>query len=472
MKTMKKYIILAAMTLMFFACDDNLDIKPEQFLDSNAVMVNSDNIQGTLIGAYEKLRGGGELYAMYFNMYGEMLASTGDLSFIGTWTEVQQFISKDITTNNYYVERTWIKAYKIINIMNLIIDNIENVDENARNKVHGEALCMRSMLYFDMSRLFGSPYVAGQTNNQLAVPLILTPTYSPTDAVVTNRSSVDDVYSRVISDLILAKSLLEDFDANGTNLSTYAASAILARVYLQSGEYELAAKEANYVISSEEYTLTATPLEAFNNISNSTEDIFAIQQNVASSTAGLPNIYASLSGTGRGDVNIDPAFLTNYEVGDLRGGFQDNLTSSSTINDVTEMYYLGIGSLVNSGGTNLAKYGYQYSNIVVIRLSEMYLIRAEGNFEAGTNHGETPINDVNFIRNRALASPIIGSITREDIRNERLLELAFEGFRLHDLKRWHENIGVLPYNDPSLVLPIPEREIGASDGVLVQNEGY
>ncbi len=472
MKTFRIYILLLTLLLSLINCDNKLDIEPELFLDSDAIMNNSDNIQSTLMGAYDELRGNGELYALYFNVYAEMLASTGDLSFIGTGLTVQEFIPKEITINNIWVERTWIKAYKIINILNLIIDNIEYVDESERNRVHGEALCMRSMLYFDMTRFYGSPYVSGQINNQLAVPLILTPTYSPDDAVITTRSPVETIYNKVIEDLLSAKSLLEDYETNGTNLSTYAASAILARVYLQKGSYELAAQEANYIISSRNYSLTSIPLEAFNNENNSSEDIFAIQQTVTSSTSGLPNLYASLSGTGRGDININPAFLNNYEVGDLRGGFQDNLASSATIDNITEMYYRGIGTLVNSGGINLAKFGNQYSNIVVIRLAEMYLVRAEGNFEAGTNHGDTPLNDINLIRRRANATPISGPITRNDIRKERLLELAFEGFRLHDLKRWQQNIGLLSFDAPNLVLPIPEREIEASNGILVQNEGY
>jgi hypothetical protein len=67
------------------------------------------------------------------------------------------------------------------------------------------------------------------------------------------------------------------------------------------------------------------------------------------------------------------------------------------------------------------------------------------------------------------------------ILRERQLELAFEGFRLHDLKRTGTNIFVpatgtnpareVSINDNILVLPIPQREININTG-LVQNPGY
>ncbi len=108
----------------------------------------------------------------------------------------------------------------------------------------------------------------------------------------------------------------------------------------------------------------------------------------------------------------------------------------------------------------------------------MYLTRAEGNFEAGTTHGDTPLNDINLVRNRAGASQH-GAITQDLIRNERFLELCWEGFRLHDLKRWKLDVynpdqgatSDLAYNSGRLVLPIPEREMEVNDN-LIQNDYY
>jgi len=117
-----------------------------------------------------------------------------------------------------------------------------------------------------------------------------------------------------------------------------------------------------------------------------------------------------------------------------------------------------------------AKWGKYDAYLPVIRLAEMYLIRAEANFQNSTQIGDTPINDIAAIRDRAgLTTDVLATI--ELIRLERKRELAWEGHRLHDAKRWKENIGDLPYNDNSLVLPIPQREIDVNEN-LQQNPGY
>ena len=108
----------------------------------------------------------------------------------------------------------------------------------------------------------------------------------------------------------------------------------------------------------------------------------------------------------------------------------------------------------------------------ILRLAEMYLIRAESNFRLGTTTGDIPLKDINRIRARAGLSPLTtATLDLAAILKERKLELAFEGHLLHDIKRLQGNVGSLPWNSPKLVFPIPERETIANPN-LVQNEGY
>ncbi len=112
-----------------------------------------------------------------------------------------------------------------------------------------------------------------------------------------------------------------------------------------------------------------------------------------------------------------------------------------------------------------------YRAIPVIRLAEMDLTRAEANFRSGDQvDPNTPLQDVNVIRNRAGADPL-GLINANLIVEERLKELAFEGEKPFTMKRLKMNVGALPFDDPALVLPIPEREIDLGNA-LPQNEGY
>jgi hypothetical protein len=100
----------------------------------------------------------------------------------------------------------------------------------------------------------------------------------------------------------------------------------------------------------------------------------------------------------------------------------------------------------------------------------MYLTRAEANFREGTSIGSTALDDINRIRNRAGLSDL-GALTIDDILNERLLELAFEGHLLHDLKRTQRSVGALSFDADELVFPIPQRERIINPG-LTQNPGY
>jgi hypothetical protein len=118
------------------------------------------------------------------------------------------------------------------------------------------------------------------------------------------------------------------------------------------------------------------------------------------------------------------------------------------------------------------KWNNLYGVVNLIRLAEMYLIRAECNQRLGTTVGATPLADYNVIHTRAGLDPAT-SVTLDAILYERRLELAFEGFKIHDMRRLHQDVGIRPYTDPKLIFPIPAREIQANPGLKdEQNTGY
>lgn len=468
----KAWILMVALFAVLFSCTEKLDIKPSQSIEANDALVSSDNIKAALVGAYYYARSAG-LFGSYFNEYSELYATTGDLKYLGTYKQPGEFAIKEATITNSYVEYTWTEAYTLINLCNTLLDTktLDILDDADRDLVEGEASFLRGWIYFDMTRFFGLPYEKGETNSQLAVPLVLIPTYEVADAIKVARNTVEACYSQVITDLTTARDLLPE--TNGVYATTYAASAILARVYLQKGDYVNAATEANNVIENGGFVLTATPLKSFNNATNSTEDIFAFQNNVASNTSWLTVMYASLNGAGRGDYEVQQVFLDRFDALDLRGMLQSDTEESYTIDEINMMYYIGVGTILNAGGINTSKWGNYYRNLPMIRLAEMYLVRAEANFEdAGTDIGpNTPTQDINAVRERAQAPLYLTDVTQDQIREERYLELCWEGHRLHDLKRWKMNIGDYTYDAGNLILPIPYREMEVND-MLVQNSWY
>jgi hypothetical protein len=198
--------------------------------------------------------------------------------------------------------------------------------------------------------------------------------------------------------------------------------------------------------------------EAFNTTS-SPESIFDIQQNTqnnaGTSNDGLTTFYScdlSTPGSaGRGDVGIDAAFTSLYEPGDKR---------------LTILIYTGD---CNKASVTSKKWDNPFTNIPVIRLSEMLLVRAECNQRLSSAVGDTPLNDVNAVRAKANAS-ILGSVVLNDILLERDLELAFEGQRIHDYRRIGKLVPV-DYTAPEFIFPIPQNEINTNKN-MVQNSYY
>jgi len=481
MKIMKKIISYRLIWLLIFpvlisqySCTEKLDVLPKQSIDAGTALSTAENIKATLIGAYLQARNS-SIFGSSFNEYSELMAATSDLKFIGSYDEPRDFINKNLAVTNGWVEDTWVEAYDLINLCNTILDPevLAILDAEDAESVEGEAKFLRGWTYFELAKWFGLPYEAGQTNSQLAAPIILTPTTDISDAVPVARSTVEQCYTQAIDDLTDAKTLLSY--PNDVFATTDAASAVLARVYLQMGDFDNAAIEANTVIETGNYSLTGHPLGAFNNAGASSEDIFALQNNIASNTSWLTVMYGSLNGMGRGDYDVQQVFLDTFDPLDLRGMYQGEpeMDLSYTIANISKMYYFGVGQILNSGGINTSKWGDYYANIPLIRLAEMYLIRAEANFESASAVGpNTPLEDINIVRGRSLAPALAGPLAQDDIRQERYWELCWEGHRLHDLKRWNLNIGTDAYDAGNLILPIPFREMEAADGILVQNDWY
>lgn len=118
-----------------------------------------------------------------------------------------------------------------------------------------------------------------------------------------------------------------------------------------------------------------------------------------------------------------------------------------------------------------SKYTNQFGDVPLIRLAEMYLIRAEANLQAATTVGDTPLNDINRLRTRAKAT-LFTTVTLANILRERELELGMEGFRIHDIKRTKGSISSsYAWDSDLLVFPIPLRETNVNT-LITQNPEY
>ena len=450
MKTYKIYTIALLLSSILLSCDNNLDVDPEQSLTPEAALSSSDNILNLLVGAYD-LAGQNEIFAGDYHLASELLPNADELAWRGTYLGPAEFNRKVVTSGNSFVSDYWTYSYAVSNQVNLVLEGLEKFeDPDEAARVEGEAKFLRAAVYFDLARFFSLPYNFNGANSQLGVPIVTAAVSDASQIEYPSRNSVQEVYDFVVSDLNSAVTLL--LEKNDIYADKYAAQALLARVYLQKGNYEGARDAANNVIENSGYSLTVDYPSAFNNENNSTEDVFAWQITTQDGVNDMTIFWAIRFYGGRsltGDITVEAPYFKNFsDKNDQRGQF----------------FYEGNGTMLTT------KWQDQFANVPYIRLAEMYLIRAEANFRSGTTLGATPVEDVNILHKRSNASAVT-SVILDDIIAERKRELAFEGFALHDAKRLQQTIAGLPYDSNALVLPIPQREIDANEN-LEQNPGY
>lgn len=458
MKNIKFYLI-ALLTATLISCESELELNPKQSVDSSSALSNEAGIKQLLVGAYSNLANG-SLYGGRTQIMGDLLGVSDNEDYAhiywwGTFAGFGDIYYKTIVNDNSFVEDLHRESYDVINATNIVIENADKIkDLNSRKNAIAEAKFIQALVYFDLVRFFALPYENGKNNTQLGVVIRSKAIYNylGTD-LSAERNTVEEVYTLVVNNL---KSAITDLPStNGIFANKYAAEALLARVYLQQQKYPEALASATNVISSGNYNLSVNLTTAYNHATDQAEDIFSIQITKQNGDNQINNLYASTQNGGRGgDISVGPGYF------DL---FIDNKDERQNFN-----YENSAGDILTS------KYMDQFANVNVIRFAELLLIRAEANIRLNSAIGDTPTNDINKIRNRAGATAI-ATPTLDDVLTERKLELAFEGFWIHDVKRNKENVigqsKTYLYNDPRLVFPIPLRELNTNKKIT-QNPGY
>ncbi len=448
MKKIQLIIAAFAVLMLTNSCEKYLDLSPSQSLAAEDALSTDDNVKTVLIGAYTVMSKDA-IYGGNILRNAELVGGDNEISWQGTYNGPREIFNHQVIAANGDITVQWQNSYECINACNNILSALAVVKAADKNRIEGEALFLRSLMYFDLLRFYAKTYEAGAANNQLGVPLILTPTTDLSDKNNVGRSTVDEVYAKVITDLERAATLLPK--SNGVYATSGAAFALLARVQLQKGDYAKALAAANSVFALNVYALNSTYEEAFNNSDYTDEDIFATKFTTKDGVNAMTEFWSTTDYGGRdGDIEILGAHLNLYNTSDAR----------------LALFWDG-NDAMRSG-----KWNTMYGIINLFRFAEMYLIRAECNQRLSSAVGDTPLNDYNAIHTRA-GLPAATAITLDDIIYERRLELAHEGFRIHDIKRLKQNVGTMLYSDPKLVFPIPDREIAANPALKnQQNDGY
>ncbi|RYF63511.1 MAG: RagB/SusD family nutrient uptake outer membrane protein, partial [Cytophagaceae bacterium] len=443
---MKKFILytLMAGTLGLASCEKKLDLLNPQAVDAELAYGTDTKVKQVLIGIYGEL-GSGDLFGGNTQWLAELMGSNGDATWDGTFPDPRAIWGKSIATNNSYVSGLYTQAYRVIALTNNVLASLDVVNDADKARVEGEAKFIRGLVYFELIKFFGEKsYSAAGAGSLRGVPLVTDPrpgSQLSSDNFVP-RSTIDEVYTQIISDLTTAETNLAPRNSFYANKPS--ASLALARVYLQMLNYEAARDAADRCItvaSANAYSLVATYANEFNTTANTTEDLFAMQVNTQSGTNSNQTFYSTSDNGARDlDIEINEVFLNKFTAGDAR----------------RNMY------IAEGDAFFCAKWRDPYTNVKVFRLAEAFLTRAEANVRLGSATGATVSADLAMTRTRA-GLALIAAPSLTDVLAERELEIAFEGQAFADAKRLRLTTDGLAYDAPKMVWPIPQRETNIYD---------
>ncbi len=452
MKNYRKLIGVAAFTglMAFTACERVLDILPPLDLATEAALTTTAGLEAALIGSYAPDGGlaSGALVIGNCQRVGEIWADNVIAANPG-FGELQ-IINRTLNFFNDQGRGIWEGGYRLINRVNNVIDAVDGgkVSDAAfaanKDRIKGEALFIRGWVQFELVRYFAQPWGFSANNSQLGIVLRDKPTVGSAGAVRA-RATVAETYTRIINDLQQAEQLLPAENRNAWRSNKAAAAALLARVYFQQNDFTNAAAAASRVVSTNKFSLTDTPRGVFDNNTN-TETVFGFVSNSQQDASGA--LFGSYN-----QKDNEPPYLLDPDSPVVKILFP--ATGSS--GDKRDTLFAK-----RDGQFYVAKYDRQFMSIPAIRYAEILLIRAEA--VAATNTTQA-LADVNLVRRRAGLSALTGlsgAPLVQAIQRERLIELAAEGNRFHELKRLQQNIRTTRWNAATLIFKIPDVEVSAN----------
>ena len=462
MKTLNhlKYFscLIILLTIFFTSCKKFVTIPPPKTqVESSLVFENDQAAISAVVGLYSQImlsslsiaNGGATLYPAL--SADELYNTSPNTDYDAFRTDQIQFVSSTGLT------RLWTFGYHNIYQANAVLEGLAqstSLSDSLKNQLKGEMLVVRALNYFYLVNLFGN------------LPLVTSTDFQTNQSLP--RSSVADVYNLMVADLQAAKNLLPVSypSAGRVRPNKWAATTLLARVYLYMQNWSQAEAEATEVINSGTYTLVSNLNNVF--LTASTEAIWQISPVSSSINTAEGNQFIPSSATAKPVFALTSYLLNAFEATDQRK------SSWLKFNTITgQAYYYPYKYKVRTGAPPYTEY------YMVLRLAELFLIRAEARAQQNNITGAQ--DDLNIIRSRA-GLPNTAANTQPLLLNaiaqENRIEFMTEwGHRWLDLKRTGLADAVLqPIKSPTwqstdTLYPILQYELDTNP-FLTQNPGY
>ena len=454
-----KYLILILSTLITFSCK-----KVDNWLDKK---YDLNKLTPSTLEDYQKLLDRDDVLNSYYPVVGSI--SADNFFLVTTDYLTLSEIERNAYTWNTSIETgyeysDWSSAYSIVGLSNIVLEGLDKIEVTADNsglhkRVRGSALFYRSFAFFNLAQIFAKQY-APTTLNDLGIPI-----RTVSDPNVRSvRSSINETYNRITTDLVDALDLLPEISTVATRPSKRSATALLAKVFLQMGDYVNAERYSSQSLSLyntilDYNTINSANALPFPNIQSSTGLNSEVLFYAFGATYTSLRAYASTS-------YIDTTLYDSYSDDDLRKAIFFRTISIPLKQYVFRGSYLG-NVFVFSG----------------LAVNEVYLIRAEALARLGrTSEALADLNTLMIKRwkNNGSFVPFTASTSEQAldiILAERRKELIFTGLcRWSDLRRLNlestravtltrtinNQTFTLPPNDLRYVYLIPETEIRLS----------
>jgi starch-binding outer membrane protein, SusD/RagB family len=450
---MKKIVYIPILLIWFISACDVLDVQPYHSMPADEAITDSAQVQSAIIGCYDALQSG-SYYGLDFLIWGDLPAD--NLKHVGitvTWADID---NNNILADNGLVEGTWAAIYRVLSRVNNTMDQLPKIDtlrltQSGRNAAEAELKFLRALAHYDLMRLFGP------------IPIRDRAVSSDEESLNPPRNSITDVLKIINDDLDFA---IQNLPANPIRgrASRPAAAALKARVLLHQYYINGDDIDLQNAIALATEVIDHPSLELESNYANlytqepTTESIFEVSFNEQDRNL-IARYFAHTSLAGRYEFAPTDFYLNSFDPNDVRKDISTDMAG-------TAPYVVKFNDVAS--GTD---------PVYVLRLAEMYLIRAEAATILQDDTGEI-LSDINKIRTRAGLTPAtMTSYTALalEIESQRQKEFAFEGHRWFDLVRTGKAIERLENvtNINQTLFPIPQAEIISNDNPgMYQNEGY
>ncbi|MEO8769351.1 MAG: RagB/SusD family nutrient uptake outer membrane protein [Ferruginibacter sp.] len=489
-----KYIHLVTLLAFIFitSCSKKIDLQPQFSLDGSKPLASLDQADFVLTGSYNRFLGAG-----YFNSI-PTINSTDALQ-PASFSGLPDMMSDDLvetfedfpnyrkasewtyTSDDQNVQITFANCYNVISGVNIILRDIDalSAEDNGRaNNIKAQALTIRAMAHFDLMRYFAPTFDRNSTELGVAYVKEYNATGKPT------RNTIKDCYDNIfldISDAIAAFNAGTGATGDDSRLSLNAAYALKARASLYAGQWQDAVDASTTLINE-------IPLADINDFpgiwtdNNEEEVIWKVKFQSVSDGTPYENVFYARGNKSlyRPTLSIDGLYDASNDV-----RHDTYIATVGTFNGIGHDARLAV---IKHRGKSPASttVGGGFVDWKVFRVAEFYLTRAEANFQLG--HESDALADLNALRTARIIGFVdgteSGSALLDAIKLERRKELAFEGHRFFDLKRWDKtpiercgeadspsSICELIHTSRAWAWPIPETEISANPN-MVQNPGY